>query len=90
MTILRLEPLGPDEVCDTAALVLHVAKSGGSGSYIDLVGEYRDEYVRACRTPSGARRWFVTLKRPSACRLPQRRLGWLANLRVVRGKRGRS
>ncbi len=30
----------------TAALVLHVAKTGGTGTYVDLVGEYQDEYVR--------------------------------------------
>jgi ketosteroid isomerase-like protein len=52
MTILRLEQAGLDEIKGTAALVLHVAKSGGGGSYIDLVGEYEDEYVR---TPDGWR-----------------------------------
>ena len=41
-----LEPIGPDEVHGTAALVLHVAKTGGGGTYVDLVGEYEDEYVR--------------------------------------------
>lgn len=47
MTIVRLEPTDdPDVVRGTASLVLHVNKSGGSGSYVDLVGEYRDEYVR--------------------------------------------
>jgi 3-phenylpropionate/cinnamic acid dioxygenase small subunit len=47
MSLLRLEPVGPDEVSGTAALVLHVAKTGGGGTYVDLVGEYEDEYVRA-------------------------------------------
>ncbi len=46
MTLLRLEPVEPDVVEGTAALVLHVAKTGGSGTYVDLVGEYQDEYVR--------------------------------------------
>jgi 3-phenylpropionate/cinnamic acid dioxygenase small subunit len=46
MTLLRLEQIEPDVVKGTAALVLHVAKSGGPGSYVDLVGEYEDEYVR--------------------------------------------
>jgi ketosteroid isomerase-like protein len=50
MTLLRLEPVGPDQVNGTAALVLHVAKTGGGGTYVDLVGEYEDEYVR---TPAG-------------------------------------
>ena len=46
MSLLRLEPTGADDVVrGTAALVLHVAKSGTSGSYVDLVGEYQDEYV---------------------------------------------
>lgn len=46
MTLIRLEPQTPDEVHGTAALVLHVAKTGGGGTYVDLVGEYEDEYVR--------------------------------------------
>ena len=45
MSLLRLEAAGDGVIRGTAALVLHVAK-GGSGSYIDLVGEYQDEYVR--------------------------------------------
>jgi ketosteroid isomerase-like protein len=50
MTLVRLETKTPDEVHGTAALVLHVAKTGGGGTYVDLVGEYEDEYVR---TPEG-------------------------------------
>jgi 3-phenylpropionate/cinnamic acid dioxygenase small subunit len=46
MTLLRLDPVEPDVVRGTAALVLHVAKTGGTGTYVDLVGEYQDEYVR--------------------------------------------
>ncbi len=46
MTLLRLEPVEADVVAGTAGLVLHVAKTGGSGTYVDLVGEYQDEYVR--------------------------------------------
>jgi hypothetical protein len=46
MTLLRLEPVSRDHVNGTVALVLHVAKGGGSGTYVDLVGEYEDEYVR--------------------------------------------
>jgi 3-phenylpropionate/cinnamic acid dioxygenase small subunit len=50
MTLLRLEQVSDDLVKGTAALVLHVAKSGGGGTYVDLVGEYEDEYAR---TPDG-------------------------------------
>jgi hypothetical protein len=50
-TLQRLEFTGPDEATGSSALVLHLAKAGG-GSYVDLVGEYRDEYVR---TASGWR-----------------------------------
>ncbi|HWF75020.1 MAG TPA: nuclear transport factor 2 family protein [Solirubrobacteraceae bacterium] len=46
MTLMRLEPVSPDLVHGTAALVLHVAKAGRGGTYVDLVAEYRDEYVR--------------------------------------------
>ena len=47
MTLVRLVAgEDPDVVQGTASLVLHVAKSGGSDSYVDLVGEYRDEFVR--------------------------------------------
>ena len=47
MTILHLTATDdPDVIEGTAPLVLHVAKSGGSDTYIDFVGEYRDEYVR--------------------------------------------
>lgn len=52
MTLLRLEEVEADLVTGTAALVLHVAKTGGSGTYVDLVGEYEDEYAR---TPDGWR-----------------------------------
>jgi 3-phenylpropionate/cinnamic acid dioxygenase small subunit len=45
MSLLRLEPGEDGIVKGTAALVLHIAKSGGTGSYVDLVGEYQDEYV---------------------------------------------
>jgi ketosteroid isomerase-like protein len=61
MTLLRLEAVSADVVRGTAALVLHVAKAGHGGTYVDLVGEYRDEYVR---TPDGwrfRRRHLVTL-----------------------------
>jgi 3-phenylpropionate/cinnamic acid dioxygenase small subunit len=50
MTLLRLYPAGPNEVHGTAALVLHVAKTGSGGTYVDLIGEYEDEYLR---TPDG-------------------------------------
>ncbi len=52
MTLLRLDQVEPDLITGTAALVLHVAKTGGSGTYVDLVGEYEDEYTR---TPEGWR-----------------------------------
>jgi 3-phenylpropionate/cinnamic acid dioxygenase small subunit len=46
MTLLRLASVSDDEIQGTAALVLHVAKTGGGGTYVDLIGEYVDEYVR--------------------------------------------
>ena len=46
MTLVRLTGGDGEVVEGTASLVLHVAKSGGSDSYVDLVGEYRDEFVR--------------------------------------------
>jgi hypothetical protein len=46
MTLHRLEPITADHVKGTAALVLHVATPGHGGTYVDLVGEYRDEYLR--------------------------------------------
>ena len=46
MTNLRIESVGPDEAKGVAALVLHVAKVGGNTTFIDLVGDYHDEYVR--------------------------------------------
>jgi 3-phenylpropionate/cinnamic acid dioxygenase small subunit len=64
MSLLRLEPVGGgnrDVVAGTAALVLHVAKSGSSGSYIDLVGEYQDEYVKSGAGWRFRRRTLVTL-----------------------------
>jgi 3-phenylpropionate/cinnamic acid dioxygenase small subunit len=51
MTNLRLEATSDGEATGVAALVLHVAK-GGSATYVDLVGDYHDEYVR---TPDGWR-----------------------------------
>lgn len=45
MTLLRLRPTEePDVIEGTVALVLHVAKSGGRDTYVDLVGEYQDLY----------------------------------------------
>ncbi len=62
MSLLRLEPTEDvDLVIGTAALVLHVAKSGSSGSYVDLVGEYQDEYVRTGEGWRFRRRTLVTL-----------------------------
>jgi 3-phenylpropionate/cinnamic acid dioxygenase small subunit len=52
MTLMRLQPVDADVVRGTAALVLHVAKMESSDTYVDLVGEYQDEYVR---TPGGWR-----------------------------------
>ncbi|HEY5317666.1 MAG TPA: nuclear transport factor 2 family protein [Solirubrobacteraceae bacterium] len=62
MTLLRLEPRSPDLVTGTAALVLHVAKAGHGGTYVDLVGEYRDEYVRSAGDWRFRRRHLVTLE----------------------------
>ena len=62
MSLLRLAPTDDrDLVTGTAALVLHVAKSGSSGSYVDLVGEYQDEYVRTGEGWRFRRRTLVTL-----------------------------
>lgn len=62
MSLLRLEPTADaDVVTGTAALVLHVAKSGTSGSYVDLVGEYQDEYVRTGDGWRFRKRTLVTL-----------------------------
>jgi hypothetical protein len=61
MTLSRVEASGADEATGTAALALHMAKHGG-GSYIELVGEYQDQYVR---TPAGwkfRRRRLVNLE----------------------------
>jgi hypothetical protein len=52
MTNLRLEAVDADHATGVAALVLHIAKGGGSATYVDLVGDYHDEYVR---TPEGWR-----------------------------------
>jgi 3-phenylpropionate/cinnamic acid dioxygenase small subunit len=62
MSLLRLEPEDEDGVVrGTAALVLHVAKSGTRSSYVDLVGEYQDEYVRTEAGWRFRRRVLVTL-----------------------------
>jgi 3-phenylpropionate/cinnamic acid dioxygenase small subunit len=61
MTLLRLEAVSDDEVHGTAALVLHVAKTGGGGTYVDLIGEYRDEYVRGGGVWKFRRRRLVPL-----------------------------
>lgn len=62
MTLLRLQSADPDRATGTAALVLHVAKAGHGGTYVDLVGEYRDEYVRTARGWRFHRRHLVTLE----------------------------
>ena len=46
VTNVRLEPTGPDRVAGTVGIVLYAAKANSRDSYVDLVGEYRDEYVR--------------------------------------------
>jgi 3-phenylpropionate/cinnamic acid dioxygenase small subunit len=61
MSLLRLEPQADGVIEGTAALVLHVAKSGSSSSYVDLVGEYQDEYVRTGDGWRFRRRVLVTL-----------------------------
>lgn len=61
MTLLRLEASTPDLVSGTAALVLHVAKTGGGGTYVDLVGEYHDEYARTADGWRFRRRHLVNI-----------------------------
>jgi 3-phenylpropionate/cinnamic acid dioxygenase small subunit len=61
MTLLRLEGISADEVHGTAALVLHVAKTGGGGTYVDLIGEYRDEYLRVGDAWKFRRRRLVSI-----------------------------
>ncbi len=61
MTLLRLEPVEPDLIRGTAALVLHVAKTGSSGTYVDLVGEYQDEYARTAEGWRFRRRRLVPI-----------------------------
>jgi hypothetical protein len=63
MTLLRLEQVEPDVVTGTAALVLHVAKTGASGTYVDLVGEYQDEYARTADGWRFRRRRLVPIDR---------------------------
>lgn len=60
MTLSRVEAAGPDRAAGTAALVLHLARAGG-GSYVDLVGEYQDEYVRTASGWRFRRRRLVKL-----------------------------
>jgi hypothetical protein len=43
---MRIAAAGPDHATATASLVLHVAKGGQRGTYVDLVGEFHDEFVR--------------------------------------------
>jgi 3-phenylpropionate/cinnamic acid dioxygenase small subunit len=61
MSLLRLDPVDSGRVLGTTSLVLHVAKSGGSGSYVDFVGEYQDEYVRTAEGWRFRRRVLVSL-----------------------------
>jgi ketosteroid isomerase-like protein len=46
MTNLRVEAVDRDHATGIAALVLHIATGGGNQTYVDLVGDYHDEYVR--------------------------------------------
>jgi 3-phenylpropionate/cinnamic acid dioxygenase small subunit len=52
ITNLRIHPAGPDRATGTATVVVHVAKEGRRDTFIDMVGELRDEFVR---TPAGWR-----------------------------------
>jgi 3-phenylpropionate/cinnamic acid dioxygenase small subunit len=61
MTLLRLDAVSKDEIRGSAALVLHTAKAGG-GTYVDLVGEYQDEYVRSDDGWRFSRRRLVRLE----------------------------
>jgi hypothetical protein len=61
MTLLRLARVSEDEIHGTAALVLHVGKTGGGGTYVDLIGEYEDEYVRVGEAWKFKRRRLVPI-----------------------------
>ena len=61
MTLLRLDAVSKDEVRGSCGLVLHTAKAGG-GTYVDLVGEYQDEYVRTADGWRFASRRLVRLE----------------------------
>ena len=52
MTNLRIDAVDQNHATGVAALVLHMAKGSGNTTYVDLVGDYHDEYVR---TPDGWR-----------------------------------
>jgi len=62
MTNLRLEAVSKDEATGVAALVLHIAQTGGHKSFVDLIGEYRDEYVWTADGWKFRRRHLVRLE----------------------------
>jgi len=52
ITNVRIRPAGPNRAAATATIIIHVAKEGRRDTFIDMVGELRDEFVR---TASGWR-----------------------------------
>jgi len=52
ITNVRIRSAGPDRATGTATIVVHVAKEGRRDTFIDMVGELRDEFVRS---PAGWR-----------------------------------
>jgi hypothetical protein len=56
-TNVQIAAAGPDAATATAVLTVHAVKEGRRSTYVDFVGEVRDEFVR---TPLG---WRISRRR---------------------------
>jgi 3-phenylpropionate/cinnamic acid dioxygenase small subunit len=56
-TNVQITAAGPDAATATAVLIVHALKDGRRSTYVDFVGEVRDEFVR---TPAG---WRISSRR---------------------------